>query len=189
MVDYFVLHPYVATGKFTSLQGRANLEGSWEELVNQLNAMSKSGKEKDVASWKTTWRDNKTKVSEKASKLRAARAQTGNRPVENNLTELDKKILGIIGYAFAEGVDNSVDSFPEEQENINELLASGNTNILDKVPVILSCRSDNVYKMNNIQDSPTISGINTDRLGVQFAEARETFQAIEQQIAQTMDIL
>ncbi|XP_032685811.1 uncharacterized protein LOC116850985 [Odontomachus brunneus] len=74
MVGYFVLHPYVATGKFTSLQGRANLEGSWEELVNQLNAMSKGGKEKDVASWKTTWRDNKTKVSEKASKLRAARA-------------------------------------------------------------------------------------------------------------------
>lgn len=53
MVDYFVINPHVATGKFISLQGRASLEGSWEELAQQLNAMSKSGKEKDVASWKT----------------------------------------------------------------------------------------------------------------------------------------
>lgn len=62
-----------------------------------------------------TWRDSKTKVSEKVSKLRAARAQTGNRPVENHLTEIDKKILDIIGYDFVEGVNNSIDSFPEEQ--------------------------------------------------------------------------
>ncbi|KYM97810.1 hypothetical protein ALC62_11495, partial [Cyphomyrmex costatus] len=115
MVDYFVINPHVATGKFMSLQGRASLEGSWEELVQQLNAMSKNGKEKDVASWKTTWRDIKTKVSDKVSKLRTARAQTGNRPVENDLTETDKKILGIIGYDFAEGVNGSFDSFPEEQ--------------------------------------------------------------------------
>lgn len=54
-------------------------------------------------------------MSDKVSKLRAARAQTGNRPVENDLTEMDKKILGIIGYDFAEGVTNSFDSFPEEQ--------------------------------------------------------------------------
>lgn len=54
-------------------------------------------------------------MSDKVSKLRAARAQTGNRPVENDLTEMDKKILGVIGYDFAEGVTNSFDSFPEEQ--------------------------------------------------------------------------
>ncbi|XP_039309661.1 uncharacterized protein LOC120358691 [Solenopsis invicta] len=104
MVDYFVINPHVATGKFMSLQGRASLEESWKELAQQLNAMSKNGKEKDVASWKTTWRDCKTKVSDKVSKLRAARAQTGNRYVENDITEMDKKILGIIGYDFAEGV-------------------------------------------------------------------------------------
>lgn len=104
--------------------------------------MSKTGKEKDVNSWKTvsaynvnelsicvlltpinhnifpmflqTWRDNKTKTSEKATKLRAARVQTGNKSVEVQLSQLDKKILGIIGYDFAEGVQ-SFDSFPEEQ--------------------------------------------------------------------------
>lgn len=53
MVDYFVINPHVAIGKFISLQGKADLQGSWEELASQLNAMSKSGKEKDVASWKT----------------------------------------------------------------------------------------------------------------------------------------
>lgn len=62
-----------------------------------------------------TWRDNKTKASEKATKLRAARSQTGNKAVNIQLSDLDRKILGIIGYEFAEGVQQSYDSFPEEQ--------------------------------------------------------------------------
>ncbi|XP_036144484.1 uncharacterized protein LOC118646204 [Monomorium pharaonis] len=157
MVDYFVINPHVATGKFISLQGQADLQGSWEELANQLNAMSKSGKEKDVASWKITWRDSKTKVSEKISKLRAARAQTGNRPVENHLTEMDKKILGIIGYDF-EGVNNSIDSFPEEQEFANEVLAAGNSEILDRAPIVISCRAENENAIIFNEDNPTTSG-------------------------------
>lgn len=58
-------------------------------------------------------------MSDKVSKLRAARTQTGNRPIDNDLTEINKKILGIIGYDFAEGVTNSFDSFPEEQVTQN----------------------------------------------------------------------
>jgi len=53
MVDYFIINPHVATGKFIGLHGRDELRGSWEELAAQLNAMSKSGKEKDINSWKT----------------------------------------------------------------------------------------------------------------------------------------
>lgn len=53
MVDYFVQHPHVATGKFQSLHGHADLRGSWEELVSQLNGMGKNGKVKDVKSWKS----------------------------------------------------------------------------------------------------------------------------------------
>lgn len=49
MVDYFIINPHVATGKFIGLHGRNELRGNWEEL----NAMSKNGKEKDVNSWKT----------------------------------------------------------------------------------------------------------------------------------------
>jgi len=53
MVDYLIAHPHVASGKFISLHGKENLQGSWEELAAQLNAMSKNGKIKDVTSWKT----------------------------------------------------------------------------------------------------------------------------------------
>lgn len=44
MVDYFVQHPHVATGKFHSLHGKADLRGSWEELVSYLNSMGKRWK-------------------------------------------------------------------------------------------------------------------------------------------------
>lgn len=52
MVDYLIAHLHVASGKFISLHGKENLQGSWEELAAQLNAMSKYGKIKDVTSWK-----------------------------------------------------------------------------------------------------------------------------------------
>lgn len=59
MIDYFILHPHVASGKFVSLHGRDELRGSWEELAAQLNAISKDGKQKDVNSWKTVSASNK----------------------------------------------------------------------------------------------------------------------------------
>lgn len=52
MIDYFIQHPHVATGKFKTLHGNAELRGSWEQLVEQLNKMAKDGKSKDVKSWK-----------------------------------------------------------------------------------------------------------------------------------------
>lgn len=48
-------------------------------------------------------------------KLRAARAKTGNEAIDIQLTELDKKIIGILGYDYAEGLSECPDSFPEEQ--------------------------------------------------------------------------
>lgn len=144
MIDYFILHPHVASGKFVSLHGRDELRGSWEELAAQLNAISKDGKQKDVNSWKTTWRDNKTKVSGKVAKLRAGRVQTGNKPINIELSELEKKILGIIGYDYVEGVQESYDSFPEEQINAIELLSEGNKEILDAAPIAISCREDTI---------------------------------------------
>jgi len=53
MVDYFVQHPHVATGKFKTLHGNSDLRASWEQLVADLNKMAKDGKTKDVKSWKS----------------------------------------------------------------------------------------------------------------------------------------
>ncbi|KYN02830.1 hypothetical protein ALC62_06335 [Cyphomyrmex costatus] len=140
MVDYFVQNPHVATGKFQSLHGNSDLRSSWEQLVIELNNMGKDGKTKDIKSWKSTWRDNKTAVSQKIAKIRANRNATGNvGGPPDKLTDREKKILGIMGFDYVEGVQ-CPDSFPEEQTNAIILLAEGNEEILNNIPEPLTIR-------------------------------------------------
>lgn len=61
-----------------------------------------------------TWRDYKSKVSEKVQKLRKGRAATGNNPVNITISDLKKRILGIIGHEYVQGLPDVPDSFPEE---------------------------------------------------------------------------
>lgn len=61
-----------------------------------------------------TWRDLKSKLSDKVQKLRKERRCTGNNPINITLSELDKRILGIIEQDYVEGLCNVPDSFPEE---------------------------------------------------------------------------
>ncbi|XP_011858787.1 PREDICTED: uncharacterized protein LOC105556313 [Vollenhovia emeryi] len=153
MVDYFVQHPHVATGKFQSLHGNADLRGSWEQLVAQLNSMGKGGKTKDIKSWKSTWRDNKTAVSQKVAKIRANQVATGNvGGPPNKLTEREKKILGLMGLDYVEGVQ-CPDSFPDEQAEAMNLLAAGDEGILNIIPEPLTLR-------NSINDVTTEHDIN-----------------------------
>ncbi|KYN16347.1 hypothetical protein ALC57_11394, partial [Trachymyrmex cornetzi] len=102
-INYFCLHPHVANNKLKGMLGKKELQGSWEELTNTLNAMFKNGKKKSVDSWKTTWRDTKTKVSNKVTSLKKNRAATGNKPNDIVLTERDKKIIDLIGHEYIEG--------------------------------------------------------------------------------------
>lgn len=56
----------------------------------------------------------KTKVSKKASALRNAKRQTGNKSVELvELSDMDSKVLGIVGFDYVEGTQ-CPDSWPEE---------------------------------------------------------------------------
>ncbi|XP_070170469.1 uncharacterized protein [Polyergus mexicanus] len=111
LVTYLEQHPHLASGKFTTLNTHQKLQSDWEELAKYLNALQvPNGKEKDVKSWKTTWRDHKSKVSEKVQKLRKVRVSTGDNSIDTNLTELDKRILGIIGYEYVQDFTNVSDS-------------------------------------------------------------------------------
>lgn len=101
LVTYLEQHPHVAL-EFYTLEGRNTLQGNWEELAKHLNSLTPNGKVKDYKSWKITWRDLKSKVSEKVQKLRKGRATTGNNPVNIVLSELDKRILGIIGHEYVQ---------------------------------------------------------------------------------------
>ncbi|XP_046590591.1 uncharacterized protein LOC124293529 [Neodiprion lecontei] len=140
MADYFIQHPHIATGKFQSLRGKSDLAASWEQLVAELNKMGKDEKGKDVKSWKSTWRDNKTTVSQKVAKIRANRSRTGNLGDPRvKLTEREEKIMGIVGFDDVEGVE-CPDAFPEQQLNVIELLAEGDESILDEDGSILTWR-------------------------------------------------
>ncbi|XP_015377081.1 PREDICTED: uncharacterized protein LOC107171355 [Diuraphis noxia] len=67
LVDYMLQHPNLASGKFFKMNSRDALQGSWEELVKELNEMRSNGQsEKNVKSWKESWRDQKTKTSKKS---------------------------------------------------------------------------------------------------------------------------
>ncbi|KYN28341.1 hypothetical protein ALC57_02243 [Trachymyrmex cornetzi] len=61
-----------------------------------------------------TWRDTKTKVSNKVTSLKKNRAATGNEPNDIVLTERDKKVIDLIGHEYIEGLATVPDSFPEE---------------------------------------------------------------------------
>lgn len=43
LVDYMLQHPNLASGKFFKMNSRDALQGSWEELVKQLNEMRSNG--------------------------------------------------------------------------------------------------------------------------------------------------
>ncbi|KAF0735676.1 Myb DNA-bind 5 domain-containing protein, partial [Aphis craccivora] len=167
MVDYMVQNPHVATGKFHTLNGKNSLAGSWEDLVTNLNNLRNPGvKEKNVKSWKEansqiiflgdiefslnpniyllklikSWKDLKTKVSKKASALRNHKKQTGNKQIElAELSEIDNKVLGLVGYDYVEGTV-CPDSWPEELPDDVEQLAGGNYDILNIVPTPLTIR-------------------------------------------------
>ncbi|XP_077266130.1 uncharacterized protein LOC143899610 isoform X1 [Temnothorax americanus] len=135
LICHLERHPYMATGKFNSINGNENAQDSWNELATLLNSLAPDGKKKDVKSWKTTWRDYKSRVSEKVQKLRRLRAQTGNNPINITIDELDKRVLGIIGHDYVQGLPNVPDSFPEENNNAIEELTAGNIEILNIPPV------------------------------------------------------
>jgi len=53
LVDYMLQHPNLASGKFFKMNSKDALQGSWEELVKELNEMRSNGQsEKNVKSWK-----------------------------------------------------------------------------------------------------------------------------------------
>lgn len=62
------------------------------------------------------WRDLKSRTSVKAREQRKERAKTGNKALtQANLTDLDLRVIGIIGNNYIEGSNMCADSIPEEQ--------------------------------------------------------------------------
>uniref|UniRef100_A0A0A9WIB5 Regulatory protein zeste n=1 Tax=Lygus hesperus TaxID=30085 RepID=A0A0A9WIB5_LYGHE len=127
MVEYFLTNPHVVTGNknINSLNNAdAKPKGNWEELAAELNAMYNGKRCKDVKSWKSTWRDNKSTVAIKLAKLRKLKEEIGNKKLPDLLTERDKKIADIVGLHYdysdySDGSSSTPDSLPVKREEEN----------------------------------------------------------------------
>ncbi|XP_071581733.1 uncharacterized protein [Temnothorax nylanderi] len=136
MVDYFYLHKGLAEGKFQALHGKEEAQKKWTELANELNSFQ--GATKTVEQYQVVWRDLKSRTSIKAKDLRKAKGLTGNKAIaQPELTELELRVIGIVGAEYVEGSKYCADSIPDE-ENLLEELEHGNNSVLSATPQVLS---------------------------------------------------
>nr|CAD7415299.1 unnamed protein product [Timema cristinae] len=101
LVDYMSTHSDLASGRFSCAMGNSAMDRQWEALSKILE---EHGPKKTVAQWKTVWRDLKCKVRARLADVNRASRATGNTTYAPPLTEIEKKVLAIIGTASAIGV-------------------------------------------------------------------------------------
>ncbi|XP_046626159.1 uncharacterized protein LOC124307955 [Neodiprion virginianus] len=113
MVQFIETHKGIAEGKFLIMNGKEELRKKWDQLANTLN-MTK-GATKTTSQWQVTWRDMKSRTSQKARKIRNQRNATGNKEIDEvPLTPLELRVIGIICKNYVEGSSDCPDSVPEE---------------------------------------------------------------------------
>ncbi|XP_066585605.1 uncharacterized protein [Prorops nasuta] len=114
MLDFFHHNRGVAEGRFSAVNGRDDLQQKWDQLRDELNGMN--GSQKTTPQWQVVWRDLKSKTSKKARNIRLQRAATGNRSVTiDKLSELELRVISIVGLNYVEGSADCPDSMPEEE--------------------------------------------------------------------------
>ncbi|XP_025153387.1 uncharacterized protein LOC105192075 isoform X3 [Harpegnathos saltator] len=84
------------------------------------------------------WKVKRSKVMEIVTT-----GNIGGPPI--TLTDREKKILGLIGLDYVEGVQCS-DSFPEEQGEAMHLLTAGDERILNDIPESLTLRNNEIIE-------------------------------------------
>nr|CAD7451404.1 unnamed protein product [Timema bartmani] len=100
MVDYMSTHSKLATGRFSCAVGNVALDRQWEALSKILE---EHGPKKTVAQWKTVWRDLKCKVRGRLAELNRANRAKGNAKSAPPLTDIELKVIAIIGTVSAIG--------------------------------------------------------------------------------------
>lgn len=88
-------------------QSPADQRIEWERVANAVNAdvyNQRTGKE-----IRDKWRDLKTRVKSKASKINNEIRKTGGRSLECTLNTIEQKILSVIGRVEVEGLEEGMD--------------------------------------------------------------------------------
>ncbi|XP_017461888.1 PREDICTED: uncharacterized protein LOC108355228 [Rhagoletis zephyria] len=115
MIDLLTENEGLASGKFQSLHGKLEYQKKWAEMAQKLNAMG--GAVKSVEQWHTVWRDLKSRISVRVRDRKRQQALTGNRPIDQPpLTDMERRVIPLIGSNYIEGHEAVPDNVPLEEE-------------------------------------------------------------------------
>lgn len=73
--------------------------------------------------------------------MRKAKVLTGNKAITSELTDLELRVIGIIGAEYVEGSKSCAENIPEE-ENLIEKLEQGNDEVITAIPQVISICPD-----------------------------------------------
>ncbi|XP_036344008.1 uncharacterized protein LOC118753238 [Rhagoletis pomonella] len=113
MVDFLAETPGLAGSRFQKLHGKSVCDKKWSELASMLNSLG--GSVKNVDQWCTVWRDLKSRTSIKVRDRKRKQAMTGNIPI-NPPTELERRIIALVGSDYVQGHETVAENVPVEKE-------------------------------------------------------------------------
>ncbi|XP_071439219.1 uncharacterized protein [Hetaerina americana] len=121
-----VEHRDFSLGRVLATQGKALNEKQWKELSEVLNQLP--GPEKDPYEWKKCWTDLKCNVRGRAAKAKTASTANKINKANADLTEIDMKVLSLIGMDACAGLQNQeygLDNRLQDAQHDPQLLGQG----------------------------------------------------------------
>ncbi|XP_046387401.1 myb/SANT-like DNA-binding domain-containing protein 3 isoform X2 [Ischnura elegans] len=128
MIKFMCAHRDLAHNKLVGPTGGQRKEKLWRELSQELNSCP-SGATKDVGKWTKCWQDWKCDVKQKAAKLRRHSLGSGGGPPLplTPLSNLEKRLLGLLGEVAVIGAEGEVDPIELQLENEEVSLSDGSS--------------------------------------------------------------
>ncbi|XP_046384987.1 uncharacterized protein LOC124155316 [Ischnura elegans] len=118
LVEFMAQHREFASGRFLSANGKVANEEMWRRVADILNELP--GPSKAGSDWRKCWTDLKCNVRGRASKAKAARGATGNNTTMVDLSQMDVKVLNIIGVETSLGHPVEEYGLPRRPEDVVE---------------------------------------------------------------------
>ncbi|CAH1106740.1 unnamed protein product [Psylliodes chrysocephalus] len=150
LLNFMEAHPDFARGRISGPNAKYIMKKLWSACATKLNSVG--GGARKVDKWQKTWTDFKYNLKKKASALRLEQTATGGGPPNMTpLSEVELKILGILGQTFYEGLIESeiiLQNSPEPM-SLNTPNEEIDTNLIGECGAVKECS-----KTGTIQRTP-----------------------------------